>query len=46
MEETVKGASVKGYKHKEDLGVLPYHQQEIEWPGAILRTIVYLKTVE
>jgi hypothetical protein len=33
-------------KHKEDLGVLPYHQQEIEWLGAFLRIIVYLKTVD
>ena len=33
-------------KPKEDLSVLPYHEQELEWLGAFLRSIVYLKTLD
>jgi hypothetical protein len=33
-------------KNREDLSVLPYHQQEIEWLGAFLRSIEYLKAVD
>jgi hypothetical protein len=34
----------KTVKPQEDLSVLPYHQQELEWLGAFLRSIAYLKT--
>ena len=45
-EDSKRGPRWKIVKRKEDLGILPYHQQEIEWLGAFLRTIVYLKTVD
>lgn len=50
-EDMTKPASRRGprrktVKPKEDLSVLPYHQQELEWLGAFLRSIVYLKTLD
>jgi hypothetical protein len=39
-EDSQRGPRWKIVRHKEDLGILPYHQQEIEWLGALLRTIV------
>jgi hypothetical protein len=45
-EDSQRGSQWKIVKPKEDLSVLPYHQQEVEWLGAFLRSIVYLKTLD
>jgi hypothetical protein len=45
-EDSQRGRRRKMVKPKEDLSVLPYHQQELEWLGAFLRSIVYLKTLD
>ena len=45
-EDSQRGRQWKMVKPKEDLSVLPYHQQELEWLGAFLRSIVYLKTLD
>lgn len=45
-EDTQRGPRWKMVKPKEDLSVLPYHQQELEWLGAFLRSTVYLKTLD
>jgi hypothetical protein len=45
-EDNQRGPRGKMVEPKEDLRVLPYHQQELEWLGAFLRSIAYLKTLD
>jgi hypothetical protein len=45
-EDGQRGSRRKMVKPEEDLSVLPYHEQELEWLGAFLRSILYLKTLD
>jgi hypothetical protein len=45
-KESQGGSWWKIVRGEVDLSVLPYHQQEVEWLEAFLKSIVYLKTLD
>jgi hypothetical protein len=38
--------SYKKVQEKQLLSFMPYHEHEVEWLGAFLRSVAYLETLE